>query len=51
MAFKEQLGIPANATIYKSIGCRECRNTGFLGRQAIFEWMDTDSEIRTAASV
>jgi type II secretory ATPase GspE/PulE/Tfp pilus assembly ATPase PilB-like protein len=45
-AFKAQLGIPANTTIYKSVGCRECRNTGFHGRHAIFEWMDTDSEIR-----
>jgi general secretion pathway protein E/type IV pilus assembly protein PilB len=45
-AFKARLGIPANTTIYKSVGCRECRNTGFHGRHAIFEWMDTDSEIR-----
>ncbi|HEX7470937.1 MAG TPA: GspE/PulE family protein [Verrucomicrobiae bacterium] len=45
-ALKAQLGIPANATIYKSVGCRECRNTGFHGRHAIFEWMDSDSEIR-----
>jgi type II secretory ATPase GspE/PulE/Tfp pilus assembly ATPase PilB-like protein len=45
-ALKVQLGIPPNATIYKSAGCRECRNTGFLGRHAIFEWMDTDQEIR-----
>jgi general secretion pathway protein E/type IV pilus assembly protein PilB len=45
-AFKEQVGIPANATIYRSVGCRECRNTGFHGRHAIFEWMDTDNEIR-----
>lgn len=43
---KEQIGIPANATIYRSVGCRECRNTGFYGRHAIFEWMDTDNEIR-----
>jgi general secretion pathway protein E/type IV pilus assembly protein PilB len=43
---KAKLGIPANTTIYKSIGCRECRNTGFFGRHAIFEWMDTDQEIR-----
>ena len=27
-AFKASLGIPANATIYRSVGCRECRNTG-----------------------
>ena len=45
-ALKIKLGIPPNATIYKSVGCRECRNTGFLGRHAIFEWMDTDQKIR-----
>jgi general secretion pathway protein E/type IV pilus assembly protein PilB len=45
-AFKTKLGIPAETIIYKSVGCRECRNTGFFGRQAIFEWMDTDEEIR-----
>jgi type II secretory ATPase GspE/PulE/Tfp pilus assembly ATPase PilB-like protein len=45
-ALKAKLGIPADKTIYKSIGCRECRNTGFFGRNAIFEWMDTDEEIR-----
>jgi len=45
-AFKAQLGIPANTTFYRSVGCRECRNTGFYGRQAIFEWMDSDNEIR-----
>ncbi len=45
-ALKVQLGIPPNATIYKSIGCNECRNTGFFGRHAIFEWMDSDQEIR-----
>jgi general secretion pathway protein E/type IV pilus assembly protein PilB len=45
-AFKVQVGIPANAVIYRSVGCRECRQTGFFGRHAIFEWMDTDEEIR-----
>jgi general secretion pathway protein E/type IV pilus assembly protein PilB len=45
-AFKARLGIPASVTLYKSVGCRECRNTGFHGRHAIFEWMDSDSEIR-----
>jgi len=45
-ALKAQIGIPANATIYRSVGCRECRNTGFYGRHAIFEWMDSDNEIR-----
>ncbi|MGD1018295.1 MAG: GspE/PulE family protein [Verrucomicrobiia bacterium] len=45
-AFKESLGIPANVVIYRSVGCRECRNTGFFGRHGIFEWMDTDENIR-----
>ena len=45
-AFKAQAGIPASTTIYRSVGCRECRQTGFFGRSAIFEWMDTDNEIR-----
>ena len=45
-AFKLKLGISADRIIYKSIGCRECRNTGFFGRHAIFEWMDTNEEIR-----
>jgi type II secretory ATPase GspE/PulE/Tfp pilus assembly ATPase PilB-like protein len=45
-SFKARLGIPTNTTIYRSVGCRECRNTGFQGRHAIFEWMDSDSEIR-----
>jgi general secretion pathway protein E/type IV pilus assembly protein PilB len=45
-ALKVQLGIPPETTIYKSVGCRECRNTGFFGRRAIFEWMDSDNEIR-----
>jgi general secretion pathway protein E/type IV pilus assembly protein PilB len=45
-AFKMQIGIPAATTIYRSVGCSECRQTGFHGRHAIFEWMDSDNEIR-----
>jgi general secretion pathway protein E/type IV pilus assembly protein PilB len=44
--FKLKLGIAPDRTLFKSVGCRECRNTGFFGRHAIFEWMDTDEEIR-----
>jgi type II secretory ATPase GspE/PulE/Tfp pilus assembly ATPase PilB-like protein len=50
--FADRAGVQGQArhspdkTIYKSVGCRECRNTGFFGRHAIFEWMDTDEEIR-----
>ena len=46
LQLKAKLGIPPENKIYKSVGCRECRNTGFFGRHAIFEWMDTDEEIR-----
>jgi len=46
LEFKAQVGIPADTVIYRSVGCRECRHTGFMGRHAIFEWMDTDNEIR-----
>ena len=45
-AFKAQVGIPTDTTIYRSVGCQECRQTGFYGRHAIFEWMNSDNEIR-----
>jgi hypothetical protein len=45
-AIKAQIGIPANTTVYRAVGCRECRNTGYHGRHAIFEWMDIDNELR-----
>jgi type II secretion system protein E len=45
-AYRARLKIPVATTIYRAVGCRECRQTGYFGRRAIFEWMDTDSEIR-----
>ena len=45
-AIKAQIGIPADTTVYRATGCRECRNTGYHGRHAIFEWMDIDNELR-----
>ncbi len=44
--YRSRIGISPEAKIYRSVGCRECRHTGFHGRQAIFEWMDTNNEIR-----
>lgn len=46
VAFKNSLGLNGDATVYKAVGCRECRQTGYHGRRAIFEWMDTNAEIR-----
>ncbi|MDB6129027.1 MAG: xpsE 3 [Verrucomicrobiales bacterium] len=43
---KMQLGVPPATVFYKAVGCKECRNTGYHGRRAIFEWMDTSAEIR-----
>lgn len=45
-AFKAELEFPADVPIYRSVGCRECRQTGYFGRRAIFEWMDSNNEIR-----
>ena len=46
LALKNQLGFPKDTVVYRAVGCRECRNTGYHGRRAIFEWMDTSNEIR-----
>jgi type II secretion system protein E len=43
---KAQIGIPAETPVYRAVGCRECRNTGYHGRHAIFEWMDIDNPLR-----
>ncbi len=32
--------------VYRNVGCRECRNTGFSGRKGIFELMVLDDDIR-----
>ncbi len=45
--YKVKLGIKPETKVYRAVGCRECRNTGYHGRRAIFEWMDSSSEIRS----
>ena len=45
--YKVKLGIKPETVVYRAVGCRECRNTGYHGRRAIFEWMDSSSEIRS----
>ncbi|MFH1417255.1 MAG: ATPase, T2SS/T4P/T4SS family, partial [Planctomycetota bacterium] len=37
---------PQGATIYRPVGCRECRMTGFSGRKGIFELMLVDDDLR-----
>src|SRR6059036_1432938 len=45
-SFKTDLKFPADVPVYRSVGCRECRQTGYHGRRGIFEWMDSNNEIR-----
>ena len=45
-ALKVQLGFPSDTVLYRAVGCRECRNTGYHGRRGIFEWMNSTQAIR-----
>src|SRR5437762_2752724 len=45
-ALKAELEFPPAVPIYGAVGCRECRQTGYHGRRGIFEWMDSNNEIR-----
>ena len=45
-AFRLRMGMGPDVELFKGVGCRHCRQTGFFGRHAIFEWMDTDENIR-----
>ncbi len=44
----EEIGFPLDAKtrLYQGKGCKECGQTGFQGRVAIFELMLMDEEIR-----
>jgi len=44
--FKNEIGLERSHPIFHGIGCEECRQTGYLGRQAIFELMAVTDEIR-----
>ena len=36
-------------TIYRAVGCRNCRGTGYNGRIGLFELLKTDDEVRRLA--
>lgn len=38
-----------NGPIYKAVGCRDCRNTGYRGRIGLYELMVTTNDIRQLA--
>jgi type IV pilus assembly protein PilB len=37
-------------TIYEAVGCNQCHNTGYTGRQAIIEILDVDEDIEAMIS-
>ena len=41
------LGLEAGATVFQSNGCAECNNTGFSGRQALFELVAVDAPLQS----
>ena len=45
-ALKVDMNMAKSQKIYRATGCRECRNTGYHGRRAIFEWMNTTNDVR-----
>lgn len=45
-ALKERTPALHEANIYRQTGCRECRQTGYQGRQALFEFMPMSTAIR-----
>ena len=44
------MGLPdetlSQVTFFSGEGCEECRNIGFKGRKAIFEYLPVDEDIR-----
>lgn len=44
----ESLGLDGFTTVYKPVGCDECRGTGYRGRTAIFEIMKMSERLKHA---
>ncbi len=45
-AIKKEIGLSPAQPVYRSVGCRECRFTGYHGRRAVFEMMEMTDEVR-----
>jgi len=43
---RERVAAIKNAHLFRAVGCRECRMTGYTGRQALFELMTMSPGIR-----
>jgi general secretion pathway protein E len=42
------VGVAMPATVYKAVGCLECRQTGYLGRCGVYELMPLNAPMQTA---
>ncbi len=45
-SLRQRIDVLRDAEIFASVGCKECRGTGFTGRRAIFELMTMSTPIR-----
>lgn len=43
---QEEQEVLRGAPIFHTVGCRECRQTGYIGRHGIFEMMGMNNEVR-----
>jgi general secretion pathway protein E/type IV pilus assembly protein PilB len=41
--------MPADGKLFRSVGCRACRNVGYAGRMGIYELLITTNKIRQLA--
>jgi general secretion pathway protein E/type IV pilus assembly protein PilB len=44
---RAEFGNDVPAVVYKGRGCRQCQNTGYRGRQGLFEMMPVTEDVRT----
>jgi type II secretory ATPase GspE/PulE/Tfp pilus assembly ATPase PilB-like protein len=45
-SLQEEQEVLRGARIFHTVGCRECRQTGYIGRHGIFEMMGMNNEVR-----
>ncbi len=43
---REEFGLAPGQPLYRAVGCRACRQTGYYGRRGVFEMMGMSDEIR-----
>jgi general secretion pathway protein E len=44
---RAEFGNDVPPVVYKGHGCRQCQNTGYRGRQGLFEMMPVTEDVRT----